>query len=73
MSHISDLLFLYLTVFDIIQGHGYHFAVDAVQVSDTPWCNISCQSFQVCNQLLQLLSFSLFLPIEQFFVMHLLC
>ncbi|XP_002273683.3 cytosolic endo-beta-N-acetylglucosaminidase 1 isoform X5 [Vitis vinifera] len=28
------------------QGHGYHFAIDAVQVSDTPWCNISCQSFQ---------------------------
>ncbi|KAF5199306.1 Cytosolic endo-beta-n-acetylglucosaminidase [Thalictrum thalictroides] len=28
------------------QGHGYHFSVDGQQVSNDPWCNISCQSFQ---------------------------
>ncbi|OVA02795.1 hypothetical protein BVC80_9093g151 [Macleaya cordata] len=27
-------------------GHGYHFSVDGRQVSDDPWCNISCQAFQ---------------------------
>ncbi|KAJ8537248.1 hypothetical protein K7X08_035649 [Anisodus acutangulus] len=28
------------------QGHGYHFSVDGKQVSQTPWNNISSQSFQ---------------------------
>lgn len=34
----------FYTNFD--QGHGYRFSVGGEQVSDTPWCNISCQSFQ---------------------------
>lgn len=28
------------------QGHGYHFSVDGGRISDDPWCNISCQTFQ---------------------------
>ncbi|GER50930.1 cytosolic endo-beta-N-acetylglucosaminidase [Striga asiatica] len=28
------------------QGHGYHIYIDGKQVSDTPWNNISSQSFQ---------------------------
>ncbi|KAL5709799.1 mannosyl-glycoprotein endo-beta-N-acetylglucosaminidase [Ranunculus cassubicifolius] len=28
------------------QGHGYHFSVNGRQVSNDPWCNISCQNFQ---------------------------
>lgn len=28
------------------QGRGYHYSVDGNQISEAPWCNISCQSFQ---------------------------
>ncbi|GMY08305.1 cytosolic endo-beta-n-acetylglucosaminidase 2 [Fagus crenata] len=28
------------------QGHGYHFSVDGAEISNDPWCNISCQGFQ---------------------------
>ncbi|KAK3014089.1 hypothetical protein RJ639_009494 [Escallonia herrerae] len=27
-------------------GHGYHISFDGVKVSDAPWNNVSCQSFQ---------------------------
>ncbi|KAJ7959600.1 Cytosolic endo-beta-N-acetylglucosaminidase [Quillaja saponaria] len=34
----------FYTNFD--QGRGYHFSVDGGEVSDAPWCNISCQTLQ---------------------------
>ncbi|KAL8137384.1 hypothetical protein V2J09_003385 [Rumex salicifolius] len=31
---------------DFDQGHGYHLYANRNQVSDAPWCNLSCQSLQ---------------------------
>ena len=36
-----------LTVFDVVQGHGYHISIDGAQVLSTQWNNISSQTFQV--------------------------
>lgn len=44
---ILPSLVLKISFITIVQGHGYHFSVDGVQVLDTPWNNISCQGFQV--------------------------
>ncbi|XP_041000722.1 cytosolic endo-beta-N-acetylglucosaminidase 1 isoform X2 [Juglans microcarpa x Juglans regia] len=38
----------FYTNFD--QGRGYHFSIDGTKVSDDPWCNISCQGFQVRSE-----------------------
>ncbi|XP_060178916.1 cytosolic endo-beta-N-acetylglucosaminidase 1 isoform X2 [Lycium barbarum] len=41
------------------QGHGYHLAVEGKKISETPWNNISSQSFQVKSNGSSLLGLSL--------------
>ncbi|KAK3019522.1 hypothetical protein RJ639_003194 [Escallonia herrerae] len=41
-----DLYLCYFLLFSLFFGHGYHISFDGVKVSDAPWNNVSCQSFQ---------------------------
>lgn len=47
-----------LTVFDVVQGKGYHISIDGVQVLSTQWNNISLQTFQVRTTWINLVYFS---------------